>query len=379
MMYREMCGHKVSLLGFGAMRLPVIDGQEACVDEQATLDMVDYAFEQGINYFDTAYGYHEGNSQKVMGKALARYPRDSFYLATKFPGYDTGNFGKVEQIFEDQLAACGVDYFDFYLLHNVCELNVDQYLDDETYGTVSYLLEQKAAGRIGHLGFSVHGTQETFMRLLDAYGEHMEFCQIQLNYMDWSFQDARAKVAVLNERNIPIVVMEPLRGGDLISLPAEDVAALEKLRPGKSAVDWAFRYVQDVPGVACVLSGMSHMDQLVENAKIFEAADTLSDDQVAALYKIAADKVAKTALPCTKCRYCTSYCPQELDIPRLIELYNEHCSREGFAFIAPMALGAMPPEKHPSACIGCGACADVCPQRIDIPGAFADFAERLKA
>ena len=377
MMYRDMCGHDVSLLGFGAMRLPVIDGIDAQVDEAATLEMVDYAIAHGINYYDTAYGYHEGNSQKVMGRALARYSRDSFYVATKFPGYDLGNFGKVEEIFEGQLANTSVDYFDFYLLHNVCELNVEQYLDDEKYGTVSYLLEQKKAGRIGHLGFSVHGNTETFMRFLEAYGDVMEFCQIQLNYMDWALQDARVKVAELNRRGIPIVVMEPLRGGSLISFTDAEAATLEALRPGKSAVDWAFRYVQGVEGVSVVLSGMSNLAQLVENVEIFDTEDALSEEAVSALFKIAADKVAKTALPCTKCRYCTSYCPMELDIPRLIELYNEHCSCEGFAFIAPMALSAMPADKQPSACIGCGSCADVCPQHIDIPGAFADFVKRL--
>ena len=377
MIYREMCGHKVSLLGFGAMRLPVVDGREDTPDEVAVCEMVDYALEQGINYFDTAWGYHEGTSEVVLGRALARHPRESFYLATKFPGYDLSNFGKAEEIFEAQLERAGVDRFDFYLLHNICELNVDSYLDEERFGTVAYLLAQKEAGRIGHLGFSTHATQDTFMRFIERFGDVMEFCQIQLNYMDWNFQDARAKVAVLNERQIPIVVMEPLRGGGLCAFDDEVRDTFEQLRPGKSAVDWAFRYVQGVPGVAVVLSGMSTFEQLRDNVDIFAAEDPLTLEQQSALYKIAADKVSKTALPCTKCRYCTSYCPMELDIPYLIELFNEHQSREGFKFIAPMAINALPADKRPSACIGCGACESVCPQQLPIPESFAKFAAEL--
>ena len=181
MIYREFCGHEVSQLGFGAMRLPVIDGNDGRPDEEHALKMVDYAIEHGINYFDTAYGYHEGKSEVVMGRALARYPRESWLIASKFPGYDLGNFGKHEEIFATQLERAGVDYFDFYLMHNVCELNVEQYLDDARFGTVSYFLEQKKAGCIKHLGFSTHGNMDTFMRFLEAYGDVMEFCQIQLN------------------------------------------------------------------------------------------------------------------------------------------------------------------------------------------------------
>ena len=195
MQYFDFKDLKLSALGFGAMRLPVIDGDDNVIDEPTTLKMVDYAYEHGVNYFDTAWGYHGGNSERVIGRALSRYPRESFYLADKFPGYDVTNFGKHEEIFAEQLERCGVDHFDFYLLHNVCELNIEQYLDDEKYGTLSFYAEQVRAGRIGHLGFSTHGNYDTFMRFLEAYGDLMEFCQIQLTYMDWEFQNARAKFA----------------------------------------------------------------------------------------------------------------------------------------------------------------------------------------
>ena len=279
MQYFDFQDIKLSALGFGAMRLPVIDGDDASVDEAAVFDMVDYAYDHGINYFDTAYGYHGGNSERARGRALARYPRESYYLADKFPGYDTSNFGKHEAIFAEQLSRCGVDRFDFYLMHNVCELNIEQYLNDEKFGTLSYFAEQKAAGRIKHLGFSVHGNFDTFKRFMEAYGDLVEFCQIQLNYMDWEFQDARKKVEYLRERGIAIMVMEPLRGGILISLDDEDMAPLRELRPDAGAVEWAFSFVRGVDGVGAILSGMSSMEQLQQNIALFEETGALNGEE----------------------------------------------------------------------------------------------------
>ena len=377
MHYYDFKDLKLSALGFGAMRLPVIDGDDNRVDEQAALDMVQYAYDHGINYYDTAWGYHGGNSERVMGRALARYPRESFYLADKFPGYDVSNFGKHEQIFTEQLERCGVEYFDFYLMHNVCELNIEQYLDDERFGTISYFVEQVRAGRIRHLGFSVHGNFDTFSRFLEKFGDVMEFCQIQLNYMDWEFQNARAKVEALRERGLAIMVMEPLRGGILISLDDEDLAPLRALRPDASAIEWAFSYVRGIDGVGTILSGMSNEEQLRQNIALFERDDSLTDEEQDALLALGRKLASAKGVPCTACHYCVSHCPMDLDIPRLLELYNEHLSRPNFAFIAPMALGAMPAEKHPSACIGCGSCSAVCPQQIDIPGALDHFAELM--
>ena len=377
MQHFDFQGKKLSALGFGAMRLPVIDGDDNRIDEAQALDMVQYAYDHGVNYFDTAWGYHGGNSERVMGRALARYPRDTFYLADKFPGYDVSNFGRHEEIFEEQLERCGVDHFDFYLMHNVCELNIEQYLDDARYGTVSYFAEQVRAGRIGHLGFSVHGGHDTFMRFLEAYGDIVEFCQIQLNYMDWEFQGARAKVEELRKRGMAIMVMEPLRGGILVSVDESARAPLAALRPDANMIEWAFAFVRDVEGVGTILSGMSDMEQLRENIALFERDDALSSEERDALLALGRKLASAKGVPCTACHYCVSHCPQELDIPRLLELYNEHLSRPDFAFIAPMALGAMPAEKHPGACIGCGACAAVCPQKIDIPTALAHFAELM--
>ena len=375
MIYKNFQNHKLSALGLGAMRLPVIGGDDSKIDETAAEKMVDYAMEHGINYYDTAWGYHGGQSELVIGRALKRYPRESYYLATKFPGYDLSYMDKVEEIFEKQLKKCGVEYFDFYLFHNVCEMNIDAYLDDK-YGIYRYLMKQKRAGRIRHLGFSAHGSYDVMKRFLEAYGEGMEFCQIQLNYLDWTFQDAKGKLELLAEHQLPVWVMEPLRGGKLAELSEEDAELLKNLRPDESVPAWAFRFLQSIPGVTMVLSGMSNSEQLRENIQTFEEEKPLNSKEMEKLLKIANNMVEKIALPCTACRYCVSHCPQGLDIPALLALYNEHCVTDG-GFIAPMALSAIQEEKRPGACIGCRSCEAVCPQQIKVSEAMADFVRKL--
>ncbi len=376
MIYKQFQDLQLSALGMGAMRLPVIGGDDAKIDQLAVDRMVDVAMERGINYYDTAWGYHSGSSEIAIGRSLGRYPRERWYLATKFPGYDLSNMDQVKTIFERQLEKCGVDYFDFYLFHNVCEMNIEAYLDPK-YGIFDYLTEQKRSGRIRHLGFSAHGSREVIERFLKAYGKGMEFCQLQMNYLDWSFQDVKNKAALLAEYQLPIWVMEPLRGGKLASLAEEDAAKLKALRPDETIPAWAFRFLQSIPGVAVTLSGMSNMQQLEENLSTFEAEHPLNQQEMETLLGIADSMVQKTSVPCTACRYCTSHCPQSLDIPMLLELYNEHCFTGG-GFIAPMALMAVPEEKHPAACIGCRSCEAVCPQQIRISEALADFAQKLR-
>lgn len=376
MIYKQFQDLQLSALGMGAMRLPVIGGDDAKIDQLAVDRMVDIAMERGINYYDTAWGYHSGSSEIAIGRSLGRYPRERWHLATKFPGYDLSNMNQVKTVFERQLEKCGVDYFDFYLFHNVCEMNIEAYLDPK-YGIFDYLTEQKRSGRIRHLGFSAHGSREVIERFLKAYGKGMEFCQLQMNYLDWSFQDVKNKAALLAEYQIPIWVMEPLRGGKLASLAEEDAAKLKALRPDETIPAWAFRFLQSIPGVAVTLSGMSNMQQLEENLSTFEAEHPLNQQEMETLLGIADSMVQKTSVPCTACRYCTSHCPQSLDIPMLLELYNEHCFTGG-GFIAPMALMAVPEEKHPAACVGCRGCEAVCPQQIRISEALADFAQKLR-
>ena len=377
MIYRDFRGIKLSALGFGSMRLPV-RGEYSDIDEDQTAEMVDYAIGHGVNYFDTAWGYHDGESENVMGKILSRYPRDSWYLATKFPGYDLANMGKTEQIFEAQLKKCRVDHFDFYLFHNVCEMNIDAYLDDEKYGTYTYLKKQKDNGRIKHLGFSAHGDLDVMRRFLEKYGKDMEFCQLQINWFDWKFQKAKEKVDMLREYGIPVWVMEPLRGGRLVNLGEEDEAKLRAVRPDESIPAWSFRFLQTIPDVKVTLSGMSDLEQIKANIATFEQDRPLDEKELAVLGGIADEMIAQSALPCTACRYCTSHCPRHLDIPQLIKLYNEHRFTGG-GFIAPMVLGTMPKDKWPSACVGCRSCERVCPQGIKISEMMKDFSKRIEA
>ena len=366
MIYRDFQDLKLSALGMGCMRLPVIGGDDARVDEDAAAEMVDYAMANGVNYYDTAWGYHSGNSELVLGRALARHPRDSFYIADKFPGYDLSNMPKVQEIFEAQLKKCQVDHFDFYLFHNVCEMNLDAYLDPR-YGIHDYLMEQKKNGRIRHLGFSCHGNLPVLKRFLEAYGKDMEFCQLQLNYIDWSFQNGREKVALLDSYHIPVWVMEPLRGGRLARLSEAESAPLKEMRPEEPLPAWAFRFLQSIPSVTMILSGMSDLEQMKANIATFRADAPLSGSEMDRLLAHAQDMA---------CHYCVSHCPQGLDIPGLLALYNEHAFTGG-GFIAPTALSALPKDKWPSACLGCRSCEAVCPQQLKISEAMADFASRL--
>lgn len=376
MIYKNFQDLKLSALGMGCMRFPISKNDFSKIDVETTRKMVAYAFEKGINYFDTAWGYHDGNSEIVLGELLKDYPRDSFYLADKFPGYDLNNIAKVESIFEEQLKKCQVEYFDFYMFHNVCELNIDAYLDPK-YGILDYLLEQKKNGRIRHLGFSTHGTLNTMMRFLDAYGKDMEFCQIQLNWLDWKLQNAKAKLELLKKYNIPVWVMEPVRGGKLATLESEYKSQLKTMRPEATVVEWAFRFLQSLPEVTVTLSGMSDIQQLKENIATYETEQPLDEIETELLFDIATSMTAKSTLPCTACRYCTSHCPMSLNIPELIEFYNEHVYSGG-GFLAPTAISALPEDKKPSACLGCRACETVCPQNIKISEMMSDFVERLK-
>lgn len=376
MIYKDFNGLKLSALGLGNMRLPVIDGNNSDIDVKQVEEMFDYAMEHGINYYDTAWGYHDGNSETVVGELLKKYPRESFYVATKFPGYDVSNFGKHEEIFEKQLEKLQVDYFDFYLFHNITEQNIEKYLD-ESIGTKEYMIKQRDAGRIKHLGFSTHGSLETTKRFLDAYGDCIEFCQVMLNWLDWGFQNAKDKVFLCKERGIPVWVMEPLRGGKLCELPDDAMAALKEFRPDETVPGWGFRFLQGIPEVTMILSGMSNLEQLKANIKTFETDAPVSDEEREALFKIAKDMMPPEVLPCTACRYCTKYCPKELDIPGFIELYNEEML-SGYHFRTPMVINALPFEKQPQNCSHCQMCESVCPQNLKVSKMMIDLSDRVR-
>ena len=377
MIYRDFQGIKLSALGMGNMRLPLIDGDDSRIDVEAAKEMIAVAMAAGINYYDTAYGYHGGNSERVVGQLLKDYDRDSFYLASKFPGYDLNNMPKVKEIFEEQLEKCQVDHFDFYLFHNVCEMNVDAYLDPK-FGIYDYLMEQKKTGRIHHLGFSAHGDIDCMTKFLKAYGKDMEFCQIELNYFDYKFQDARGKLELLEKWNIPVWVMEPVRGGQLANLSEDDAAKLKAARPDEDEVAWAFRFLQTFPNVTMTLSGMSNMDQLKANIATYEEDKPLNDEEMDLILGVADDMIARTTVPCTGCHYCVSKCPKQLDIPFLLKLYNEAMVAGSGDFIAPMALASVEKGKKPWNCINCHSCEKVCPQTIHIPEELAKFSQKMR-
>lgn len=372
MLYADFQGIRLPMLGFGTMRLPLIPGKNE-IDEAKVAQMTRCAMENGVNYFDTAYPYHGGKSEIVMGKVLKAYPRESFFLADKYPGHQISDTYDPKSLFEEQLQKCGVEYFDFYLLHNVCESSMEVYLDPK-WGIIDYFIEQKKCGRIKHLGFSSHARPDALKGFLERYAEHMEFSQIQLNYLDWTLQDAKSKCEILAQYQIPVWVMEPLHGGKLANLPEKQTCALKALRPDESAAAWALRWLQEIPNVAVVLSGMSNMEQMQDNIRTFSEKKPLNEEEKQKLMQIGNE--LNNSLPCTACRYCCDGCPMGLDIPMLISAYND--VRYDSGFTVAMQLRVMPQEKLPSACIGCGACAQICPQKINIPEVMADFAERMK-
>lgn len=370
MIYRNFQEKKLSLLGFGTMRLPL--KEDGTIDTAQTEAMTDYAIQHGVNYFDTAYPYHNGESERVIGSILKKYPREQFYLATKYPGHQISDTYHPEEIFEEQLKKCQVDYFDFYLLHNVYENSIHVYKDPK-WGILDYLKEQKRLGRIKHLGFSSHGRVENLKEFLDYCGEDMEFCQIQLNYLDWTLQEAKEKYELLTEHHIPVWVMEPVRGGRLVQLKEEEAARLKEKRPEESIAAWSFRFLQELPNVTMILSGMSDMAQMQDNVHTFTEEKPLSEKERNLLLDLA--EGMKNSIPCTACRYCCDGCPQELDIPMLLATYNE--LRFAPATNVAMRLDALAEDKLPSACIQCGNCTQVCPQKINVPELLEEMAETL--
>ena len=375
MLTNDFQGLALSRLGFGAMRLPLLPGRKepTAIDEAQVDAMVDYAMAHGVNYFDTAHPYHGGLSERVLGRSLARYPRRSWYLADKYPGHQIAQRYDPAAIFEEQLERCGVDYFDFYLLHNVYENSIQVYMDPQ-WGILDYFVEQKRLGRIKHLGFSCHGGLPTLARFLDYCGDTMEFCQLQLNYLDWTLQQGKEKYDLLTSRGIAVWVMEPIRGGKLAALSQEQMEPLRRLRPGDSAAAWALRFLQGLPNVKMILSGMSNLEQMVENVDTFTQDRPLTASETTALLALAEDM--KDAIPCTACRYCCDGCPMGLDIPAMIAACNE--ARFALSSGIRMRFDALPEDKRPAACLACGKCAQICPQGIDVPAVIKELAQAME-
>ena len=372
MLYRNLCGEILSALGMGNMRLPVTDVRNGPIDEAKALEIIDYVYQNGVNYFDTAYMYHGGESERFVGKALSRYPRDSFFLATKMPSGELERGRSPQEIFEEQLQKCQVDYFDFYLLHNLNEGSYAVFTDPDR-GVIPYLLEQKKQGRIRHLGLSSHAAPETLKRFLDSY-DFPEFVQIQLNYFDWEFQNAKAQYEIIESHGIPVWVMEPCRGGRLASLSPDADRILTDRNPDRSVASWAFRYLLGLGAVGVILSGMTELSQAQDNLKTFTEGAPLSPEESDTLQKALDLFRAQNIIPCTACHYCDG-CPMGLDIPELLRLFNRFRLNPG-PFIW-MDMERIDPDKRPDACIACGACVHKCPQNIQIPDLMASFDQEL--
>ncbi|MDR1247941.1 MAG: aldo/keto reductase [Treponema sp.] len=357
-------GDELSLLGFGLMRLPLKEGSRD-IDQDLALEMVDRAKDKGVNYFDTAYMYHEGNSEDFAGEALSRYDRNSYKLATKMPLSMLTKEEDVERIFREQLQKCRVDYFDYYLLHNINRANLKPAEDFKVY---EKLREKQRQGKIRRLGFSFHDLPETLTKVVEQYD--WDFAQIQLNYLDWDQQDAKGQYEILNSRGIPVNVMEPVRGGALANPGSEAEAVFKAANPRASAASWAIRFAASLPGVQVVLSGMSSLEQVDDNIATMDPFKPLSEAEREVIARAALAYRIAGAIPCTACRYCMD-CPQGVDIPRNLTAYNTHLYKKernapNYHLSFTMEYHVIGEERQADNCVGCKQCEEKCPQRIEI-------------
>lgn len=403
-------GDRVSLLGYGMMRLPQTgEAADAPIDQEMVNRQIDYALEHGINYFDTSPAYCEGLSEKATGDALKRYDRSKYFIATKLSNFAPETWSREASIemFENSLRELQTDYVDYLLLHAIgtgsgMKEFYSRYIDN---GVLDYLVEQKAAGRIRNLGFSYHGDVAVFDRALAWHDEgkyHWDFVQIELNYLDWEHAkqinpentDAKYLYAELHKRHIPIVVMEPLLGGRLAKVPDFISTKLRQREPERSIASWAFRFAGTPEDVLCVLSGMTYMEHLIDNTRTFSPLVPISEEENRFLMDVASDIVELKNIPCTGCRYCMP-CPYGLNIPTIFAHYNK-CINEGNfpnhgledpdykrarrAFLIGYDR-SVPKLRQASHCIACGQCVSHCPQRISIPAQMRKidkFVEKLK-
>ncbi len=369
MYYKDFHDMKISALGMGCLRFPMEKNNINSIDRKEATKVIDIAIKSGINYFDTAYTYQDGDGERFLGEILQKYPRDSYYLATKY--YEACDIS-IEDVFEEQLKRCNTNYFDFYLLHGMDENYFSAYTDEKK-GYLAYLLKQKELGIIKYLGFSSHASPETLEKFLQYYSD-FDMALIQLNYLDWTILDAKRQYGILTKYNIPVWVMEPLKGGRLSELNKESREILQEISPDKSIASWGFRFIMSLENVQTVLSGMSTVEQVLDNAKTFEYNNPLTDEERKTLAHAKEIFLKDLGVPCSACGYCRSTCPAELNIPLLIKAYNEYNVSGELWRVADFNKQ----KQSPSDCLKCKTCLKDCPQKIDIPQIMDKFSHMLK-
>lgn len=359
----------VSLLGLGTMRLPCKTPlkREAnpLIHYEKGQELVDLAYANGVNYYDTAYMYHAGKSERFIGTALKKYPRDSFFLADKLPIWMCPRKSDMEKVFNKQLDRTGMDYFDFYLLHS---LNKENFAKCEKFGAYEFVTKKKEEGKIKYIGFSFHGTIDDLKLIVSSH--KWDFAQIQMNYLDWKNQDAEQQYKILTDAGIPVIVMEPVRGGKLADVSDDIASMFKKARPESSIASWAMSFVASHPNVMTILSGMNSPEQMLDNLDTLTDFKPLSDTEIKICENAAAMMNEKNIIPCTGCDYCAD-CPKNVKISTVFSVYNRLKTDELTSEQAKSKYNAI--DVNASACVGCGKCASHCPQSINIPDRLAEI------
>ena len=366
MYYKDFKGNQISTLGLGVMRLPSAEGNPDIIDREKGAEIIDRAITLGINYFDTAHIYQKTDSEKFLGEVLKKYPRDSYFLATKLYGSKTRD---IRQTFAQQLERLQTDYVDVYLLHSLDDETFPIYTDPEL-GYIDFLKEMRAAGKIRYLGFSTHASVELLERFLQ-YFDGFDMALMQMNFVDWDLLNAKGQYELLTKYGIPVWVMEPQKGGRLATLNDAACKILKEAAPERSIASWGFRYLMGLPNVQTVLSGMGSVEMLEDNAATFHEHKLLTEQEQQILEKAREAFISDLGVPCSGCRYCCPECPEGLDIPLLIRGYNEfNISGKNWRVIG------LEDAKGPEHCLQCGACMTHCPQHINIPEVMAKLKEK---